>query len=112
MKKRENLYELNLSEELADLRGKLPVTMSPEAFLERFRITRDALPKEVTVLERIDHGAYPLSHRHTVFVAPNGSDDAPGTSEAPLATLKKAAERMAGKGGGTIFLRGGRYECA
>ena len=101
------LFRLNLPDGPIVAEGKYPKEMTPDAVMARFRLARKALPDEVTVLEPIDHRAYPLSHRNTVFVAPNGSDDAPGTEAAPLATLKKAVELMAGKGGGTILLRGG-----
>ena len=104
-----NLYELNLSEELADLRGKIPVTMSPEAFLERFRITRDALPKEVTVLEPLGLSDYPRSAKLEVFVSPDGDDAAEGTKEAPLRTPAAALKKVAKKGGATVTLRGGTY---
>ena len=53
-----NLYELNLPAELPDLQGKVPLTMSGEAFLARFIATRDLLPKEVTVLDPLDVDAY------------------------------------------------------
>ncbi|MGB2824993.1 MAG: phage tail protein, partial [Phycisphaerae bacterium] len=54
----------------------------------------------------------------TLHVAPDGSDDAPGTRQAPLATLEGAREairrmKKAGplpEGGVTVELRGGVYE--
>ncbi len=104
-----NLYELNLSETLDDLRGKVPVTMSPEAFLERFRITRDALPREVTVLDPLKLSDYPQSAKLEVFVSPDGDDAAEGTKDAPLRTPAAALQRVAKKGGATVTLRGGTY---
>ncbi|MCE5239341.1 right-handed parallel beta-helix repeat-containing protein [bacterium] len=55
-----------------------------------------------------------------VFVAPNGSDDNPGTQAKPFATLQHARDvvrelRAAGKlpaGDTTVFLRGGTYSLA
>ena len=35
---------------MEDISDKLPLTMSAEAFLTRFKVTRDALQREVTVL--------------------------------------------------------------
>ena len=105
-----NLYELNLPKELPDLVGKVPLTMSGEAFLARFRATRDLLPKEITVLDPIDLTAYPKSAENTVYVAPNGNDAAEGTKEAPLCTPAAAIARVKGKGGATVILRGGTYK--
>ncbi|MBO7761910.1 MAG: hypothetical protein J6T24_03855, partial [Clostridia bacterium] len=109
MKKRENLYELNLSDRLEDISDKLPLTMSAEAFLTRFKITRDALPKEVTVLDPLSLSAYPASAECEIFVSPDGDDAAAGTKDAPLRTPAAAVARAAGKGGVTVTLRGGTY---
>ena len=105
-----NLYELNLPKELPDLTGKVPLTMSGEAFLARFRATRDLLPKEITVLDPVDITAYPESAKCTVYVAENGDDGAAGTKDAPLRTPAAALLRVRGKGGATIVLRGGTYK--
>ena len=104
-----NLYELNVPETLADLRGKVPVTMSAEAFLTRFKVTRDALPKEVTVLDPIDPADYPQSAALEVFVSPDGDDSAAGTKEAPLRTPAAAFARVEKRGGATVTFRGGTY---
>lgn len=45
---------------------------------------------------------------HVWYVAPNGSDTADGTEEAPFRTLKKAVSMM--QYGDTLYLREGRYE--
>ena len=103
---KDHLFELNLPKTLPDLRGKVPFTMSAEAFLQRFFVTRDALPKEVTVLPPFDVDAYGGCD---VVVSPSGDDTADGTWEAPLKTLAAALERVKGKGGATITLRGGAY---
>ncbi len=44
----------------------------------------------------------------SVWVAPNGSDNAPGTREAPLRTPQVALDRLDPQGG-TVTLRGGTY---
>lgn len=48
----------------------------------------------------------------TYFVATNGSDTNPGTSDAPFATVTKArdAVRAAGQKGVTVYIRGGEYD--
>ena len=41
------------------------------------------------------------------FVSPDGSDDGPGSTEHPWATINHAAERA--EAGDTVLVRGGRY---
>ena len=105
----ENLYELNLPKDLPDLSGKVPITMSPEAFEARFLATRAALPEEVTVLPPFDTEAYPESATLEVVVAPDGDDTAAGTYEAPVKTPAEAFRRVKGCGGATVTFRGGVY---
>ena len=58
------------------------------------------------------------AHAATFYVAPGGSDAAPGTRDAPFASLERARDALrdlkkAGplpEGGATVFLRGGAYE--
>ena len=109
MKKSSYLYELNLPEEIADLRGRVPDVMSTEAVKARFLITKEELPREITVIDPIDSADYPASLAYEVFVAPNGNDDADGTVDAPLLTLAEAVRRVAGREGATVTLRGGKY---
>jgi hypothetical protein len=46
----------------------------------------------------------------TVYVAPAGSDTAPGTRAAPYATIQHAVDALAARpGGGTVVVDGGRY---
>ncbi len=103
------LYELNLSEQITDLRGKVPDAMSADAVRARFLFTKEELPKEVTVIDPLDPDAYPASRALRVFVAPDGDDAAEGSEQAPLRTLAEAARRVSGKGGATVTLRGGKY---
>lgn len=44
----------------------------------------------------------------TLYVAPHGSDTAPGTRTRPFATIQKAQD--AARPGDTVFLRGGLYK--
>ncbi len=103
------LYELNLSEEITDLRGKIPAAMSADSVKARFLYTKGELPSEVTVIDPVDPDAYPASFAYEVFVSPDGDDAAEGSEVAPIATLAEAARRVAGKGGAVITLRGGKY---
>ncbi len=104
-----NLYELNLPSTLPDFRGKVPITMSAESVLARFNLAREALPREVTVLNPLKLSDYPESNAYEVFVSPDGSDDAEGTKDSPLASLSAALDKVKGKGGATITCRGGTY---
>jgi len=45
-----------------------------------------------------------------IYVTQTGSDDAPGTKEAPLATVEKAVAMMRGAGPGTVWIGPGQYE--
>ncbi|MFC3298651.1 DUF1565 domain-containing protein [Arthrobacter agilis] len=63
--------------------------------------------------ERPNSGAEPVGTTvfpvpsNAIFVAVGGNDTAPGTEEAPLATIKKAISRA--ESGQTVVLRGGTY---
>ncbi len=103
------LFTLNLPTTFGSMEGAYDLTYSTETVLDRFFATRDELPEEVTVVEKIPLSRYPLSARKTYYVSPNGSDTAKGTREEPFATLKKALDKI-GRDGGVIFLMGGRYE--
>ncbi|MBO7761257.1 MAG: hypothetical protein J6T24_00505 [Clostridia bacterium] len=107
--KKDKLFKLNLPVGHVPAAGKYRLEMTPKTVMERFHLARKTLPDEVTVVERIAYDGYPLSKKHTVYVATDGCDSNPGTREAPLATLQRAVAAMAGKGGGTILLRGGTH---
>lgn len=51
----------------------------------------------------------PVQERQAVYVSPEGSDDNPGTKEAPFKTLEKARSVMRDRKGGVALLRGGVY---
>lgn len=46
-------------------------------------------------------------NRRTVYVAPNGNDENPGTIDLPLASFRHAHEII--NGGDTVYFRGGKY---
>ena len=49
-----------------------------------------------------------VAHAKTIYVAPDGSDDAVGTIDSPLATLPAAYKKVAS--GDTVYFRGGTYK--
>ncbi len=104
------LYSLNLPEVFPSMQGEVSsLSFTADTVLDRFLATRSELPQEITVLERVSLDKYPLSKRCEIYVSPNGNDAAPGTKEAPLATLDEAISRVEGKQGGVIFMMGGTY---
>ena len=106
----ENLdfFTLNLPKKLASMQGKYDLTYDAETIMDRFFATKEELPEEVTVVERVKPADYPLATRE-IYVSTNGDDTAAGTKEAPLATLKKALSLMEGGEGGVIWMMGGTY---
>ncbi|MBO7763057.1 MAG: right-handed parallel beta-helix repeat-containing protein [Clostridia bacterium] len=102
-----SLFNLNLPTDILAPDGDLH--MSTDTVLARFEAAKEALPEEVTVLERVSLEKYPLSQKVQVYVSPDGDDKNPGTKEAPFATLRKAASAMGGKGGGIIWMMEGTY---
>ena len=104
-----SFFTLNLSQTLGDMSGKYDISFSTETVMDRFFATKDELPEEVSVIERVSLDDYPLSLANVVYVSPNGDDTAKGTEDAPLKTLERALERMKNAGGGVIFMMGGTY---
>ena len=104
-----SFFTLNLNPKLGDMTDKYDVSFSTETVMERFLATKDELPEEVTVIDRVSLDDYPLSMNNVVYVSTSGDDKAAGTKEAPLKTLEAALERMKNAGGGVIFMMGGTY---
>ncbi|MBO7762329.1 MAG: right-handed parallel beta-helix repeat-containing protein [Clostridia bacterium] len=105
-----SLFSLNLPKTFAPMTDLYGVQMTTDAVMARFEAAKAELPDEVTVLERVELEDYPLSLKLQVYVSPDGNDKNPGTKEAPFATLTKAAEAVANKNGGVIWMMGGTYE--
>ncbi|MBO7761814.1 MAG: right-handed parallel beta-helix repeat-containing protein [Clostridia bacterium] len=103
------LFTLNLSATLPSNVGKYDVEITAQSTLERFLAARAELPEEVTVLERVSVDDYPASAANVLYVAKSGSDENPGTKEAPLASLAAAVAKMKNKEGGIIYLMEGSY---
>ena len=106
-----SLFTLNLPEKFGSMKDKYDVTYSTDTVLARFLAAKEELPTEVTVLDPIRTDKYPLSQERVLYVSPTGNDAAPGTAEAPMATVQAALDRM-GAGGGIIFLADGVYAVA
>ena len=104
-----SFFTLNLNPTFGDMTDKYDVAFSTETVMERFLATKDELPEEVTVIDRVSLDDYPLSMNNVVYVSTSGDDKAAGTQEAPLKTLEAALERMKNAGGGVIFMMGGTY---
>ena len=62
-------------------------------------------PTELELPEKVQQQDKDLTQ---IFVAPDGSDDNPGTIELPLRSLQKAQESASA--GDTVCVRGGLYE--
>ncbi len=103
------LVRLNLPE-VKDLTSVVPEQMSQHTVLTRFLEVRDELPKEVTVLNRIDLLNYPESMKTQIYVSTTGNDNNAGTKEAPLKTIGAAVRKMSDAEGGVIWVMGGTYE--
>ena len=79
---------------------------------DRFFAAKAELPKEINIIEPFQVESFSTSRKNTVFVAPTGSDSGKGTMQEPLATIQAALNRVRGKTGAVIYLRGGDYEIA
>ena len=76
---------------------------------DRFFKSVAELPDEVTVVRPFNVDGFPEANAKTVYVSPDGCDCAEGTKDAPIKTLHAALDRVCGKGGAKIVLRGGDY---
>ncbi|MBO7761362.1 MAG: right-handed parallel beta-helix repeat-containing protein [Clostridia bacterium] len=103
------LYSTNLPKTSVSAADRVGLEMTAENVMERFMLSKEALPDEITVLSCVSETAYPLTSRLQVFVSPSGNDKNAGTKDAPFATLTKAAEAVKGKGGGIIWMMEGTY---
>ena len=83
-----------------------------ENVYDRFNYSVSQLPDEITVLDPFEIEDFLMLTPIELYVAPDGSDDNPGTIDAPLATLSAAAKKLNGKDGGVIWVRGGTYYTA
>ena len=102
----------NLPATFADLRGKYDYdVISTQTTLDRFLITEDELPEEVTVLDPVLLENYPLSlAKKQVYVSgANGDDSNPGTKASPYKTIAKGLSAMKSQGGGVLWIEGGDY---
>ncbi|MBR7033220.1 MAG: S-layer homology domain-containing protein [Clostridia bacterium] len=85
------------------IKGMSDGTLSPRgnatreqfaAILERFDNTFNLVYNEPVVRSHYSEPDYPLVDNADVYVSADGSDDNPGTLDAPLATFNRAVERV------------------
>ncbi|MBQ5800825.1 MAG: right-handed parallel beta-helix repeat-containing protein, partial [Clostridia bacterium] len=109
------LVSTNLPSKLGDLTGLYDYDIkNADAVFDRFLITREELPTEVTVLSKITPDDYPTSKsRIQIYVSDeNGDDSNPGTEKAPLKTIQAAVNKASGTAGGIIWVEGGSYSAS
>ncbi len=106
------LINHNLPSELADISEEYDNAIeNVDSVMDRFFITKDELPDEVTIIDKISIDDYPASKaKKQVYVSANSGDDAnSGTKKKPVKTIAKAIELMNNEGGGAIWIEGGTY---
>ncbi len=109
--RKEGLYQTNMGE-LSSLEGKYSTETSSETVFDRFQLTVDELPDEITVLEPLKVEDYPFSLARSFYVSAKKGDDGNDglTPETPFETIARALQAVQGKKGGVIFLMEGTYE--
>ncbi len=108
-----SLLETNLPLNIVDISGEYDNALeNVDSIMDRFFITKDELPDEITILENLSIDDYPNSkEKGEIYVSVKKGDDSnPGTKEAPYKTIEKAISAVKGKGGGIIWVEGGTYE--
>jgi len=107
-----SLVSSNLPETLGDFSGKYDDSVaSAETTMERFFLSVDELPEEVTVMSPIVLEDYLSTNRKQIYVSnKNGDDNNRGTKNAPFKTIKKAVAAMKNASGGVIWVEGDTYE--
>ncbi|MBE6696049.1 MAG: DUF1565 domain-containing protein [Ruminococcaceae bacterium] len=109
-KNSKNLVKSNLPEKFTQMTGKYSKQMSFNTVFNRFLLSKNEMPKEITVQKPILLEDYPESQKNQIYVSVKSGDDSnSGTEKNPLKTLNKAAELMKGKKGGVVFVEGGTY---
>jgi len=106
------LVSSNLPDTFGDFRGKYDDSVaSAQSTVDRFFLSVDELPDEVSVVSPILLEDYMATVKKQVYVSnANGSDDNNGTKNAPFKTIKKAVAAMKNMHGGVIWIEGDTYE--
>ena len=105
-----NLLSSNLPDSFTEIKGKYPSVMSTETVFKRFEITKNELPREITVQKRLLLEDYPKSLQNQVYVsARTGDDSFDGPKARPFKTMERALFKMENSGGGVIWVEGGSY---
>jgi len=107
-----SLVSSNLPDRFADFSGKYDASVaSTEATMERFFLSVDELPDEVTVISPIALEDFLGAIRKQVYVSnANGDDKNTGSKNAPFKTIGKAVSAMKNASGGVIWIEGDTYE--
>ena len=101
------LSTLNLPEDYAK---KTVTSYDVQGVLALFRERCAEKPDEVSVLPKYMPTDFALSGKAAYHVAVTGSDSTGDGSEAkPYATLQKAVDQLAYRGGGVVYVHGGTY---
>ena len=104
------LLSSNLPDSFTEIKGKYPSVMSAETVFKRFEITKNELPREITVQKRLALEDYPKSLQNQVYVsAITGDDSFDGSKVRPFKTMERALFKMENSGGGVIWVEGGSY---
>jgi len=107
-----SLVTSNLPETLGDYRGKYDDSVaSTQATMDRFLLSVNDLPEEVSVVSPILIQDYTSTIRKQVYVSnANGNDRNDGSENAPFKTISKAVAAMKNTYGGVIWIEGDTYE--
>jgi len=107
-----SLVESNLPTTLGDFRGKYDSSLeNVEAVMERFFLSVEELPDEVTVISPMVLEDYLPAINKQVYVSnASGDDNNSGSKNAPFKTIAKAVSAMKNANGGVIWVEGDTYE--
>ena len=107
-----SLVSSNLPETFGDFRGKYDDSVaSAQATLDRFLLSVEELPEEVSVVSPILLEDYAGTIKKQVYVSnASGDDNNNGSKNAPFKTIAKAVSAMKNANGGVIWVEGDTYE--
>lgn len=105
-----SLAEINIPGSLPSYAGKYdPDFTNYENVLERFYMSVDELPEEISIIPNYDVSSFTSSLKTQIYVATDGDDSNPGTIDKPMATINAALRKIRAGIGGVIWVRGGNY---
>ena len=107
------LIKTNLPLTLSDVSDKYDNSIeNSKSVMDRFFITKNELPDEVEIIERISLDDYPESKaKKQIYVSVKSGDDSnSGSKESPLKSINAALDKMKNECGGVIWIEGGEYK--